>query len=344
MTPFGDNPDEMPRNAVLDERSIEAILAGDPDASHPELSAFVADMRRVSAGPVPAPSAALSDLFLHGFSTEKGDLPATAASNVTGPASQVAGLPKWRKYTMAVKQFIAGLSIAGKLMMGAGVAAAATTGAGSVGVLPDPVQHEFARAVDGLVPFTVEDPTPASELGEPGPIADAPDAARVASTTTVAPPAAPPVAPSTTAVAPTPPAAAPTPGNTTDEAVAPPTTATPPTTAVPAPPVAPPSTTAAPRDGYAITLTLRCEQNGGWTGVNCAWKVLTPTGSDHYVLVRIAPDGEHADRMWGEGVSSYTDVHADTIGATYRYTLLAKDADGRTVGRSSEVSVTIVAR
>jgi hypothetical protein len=32
-----------------------------------------------------------------GFSTDKGDLPATAASNVPGPARQVAGLPKWRK-------------------------------------------------------------------------------------------------------------------------------------------------------------------------------------------------------------------------------------------------------
>lgn len=357
MTPFGDDPDEMPRNAVLDERSIEAILAGDPDASHPDLSAFVADMRRVSAGPVPAPSAALSDLFLHGFSTEKGDLPATAASNVTGPAQQAAGLPKWRKCTMAVKQFIAGLSIAGKLMMGVGVAAAATTGAGSVGALPDTVQHEFARAVDGFVPFTVEDPKPASELGRPEPHEE-PAAARetpttVAPTTVVPTPTTPPTTalPTTTVGVPAPAAGAgdePKPP-TERGAVTPPAPEVPaPTTTVqnhePGTTVPAPTTTKPAETPVPYTLSIRCEQNAAALSVNCFWTVLTPTETHQYLLLRIGPDGNRVVLEINDvSTSSYTDVHVNA-GATYQYMVVARNVTGQTIGHSSYVPVSVVAR
>ncbi len=164
MTSFHDDGDEMPRTATLDERSIEAILAGDQGAEHPMLTAFVADVRRLGAGPVPQPSLALSTIFLHGISTEKGDLRATAASNVDGPAPQVAGLPKWRRKFMLVKHFIAGLSVVGKLTFGVGAAAAASGGAGTVGVLPDPLQHQFAETFDGIAPSTSTTPGPVATI------------------------------------------------------------------------------------------------------------------------------------------------------------------------------------
>ena len=117
MNPSGDDMSEMPRMPLfdeqrLDDQRIEAILAGTAGAEHAALSAWVADVRDVASGPAPVPSAALANLFTHGFSTENGDLSATTASNVTGPAPQAAGLPKWRTYIMEIKKFVAGLSVA----------------------------------------------------------------------------------------------------------------------------------------------------------------------------------------------------------------------------------------
>jgi hypothetical protein len=54
---------------------------------------------------------------------------------------------------MKIQSALAGLSVAGKIVLGAGVAAAATTGAGAAGVLPGPVQHVFAKAVETVTPF-----------------------------------------------------------------------------------------------------------------------------------------------------------------------------------------------
>jgi hypothetical protein len=353
MNPFGDDHDEMPRNAVLDERSIEAILAGDAGATHPEMSAFVATMRRTAAGPVPAPSPALSDLFLHGFSTEKGDLPATAASNVTGPARQAAGLPKWRKYTMAVKQFVAGLSIAGKLALSAGVAAAATTGAGSAGVLPAPVQHEFARAVDGFVPFDVPDPTPPSVLAPPAGD-DGPAAARaVTPSTTVA--EAPPTTVEHHEPTTTKPAEAPRPevpgGASAGGADAPkaaPVTEVPATTVAPHEPATTvpvaPTTTKATETPVPTTLSIRCEQNAAAMSVNCFWTVLTPTQTTQYLLLRIGPDGNRVVLETNDvATSSFTDVHV-VAGATYQYMVIARNGSGQTIGHSSYVPVGVVAR
>ena len=59
--------------------------------------------------------------------------------------------------TMPVPQFIAGLSLAGKISLGVVVAAAAAGGAGAAGVLPDPMQHTVATSVDTVAPFTFPD-------------------------------------------------------------------------------------------------------------------------------------------------------------------------------------------
>src|SRR2546423_1496252 len=138
----------MPRDGELSDENREARLSGSiPGRGPAGAAAFVAGVR-AATGDAPAPSPALAALFAGGISTDKGDLPATAASNVHGPARQVSGLPKWRKLSMHIKGYIAGLGIAAKVAMGAGIAAAATTGAGAAGVLPAPVQHAMAATVD----------------------------------------------------------------------------------------------------------------------------------------------------------------------------------------------------
>ena len=55
------------------------------------------------------------------------------------------------------KGFLAGLGIAGKVALGASLAAAATTGAGAAGVLPKPLQHAVATTVSTITPFEFPD-------------------------------------------------------------------------------------------------------------------------------------------------------------------------------------------
>ena len=351
MSESDDYPIEMPRTAMLDELTIAAILDGEAGAEHHALSTFVAEMRSVSTGPAPQPSPSLSSLFLHGLSTENGDLSATAASNVTGPAPQAAGLPKWRKYSMAVKQFLAGLSIAGKLALGAGMAAAATTGAGTAGVLPDSVQHQFARAFDTVTPFEVSDPAPPSVLGAPAPHEPAQPheqtftAREIEPTTTKAPPP-----PSTTAVE----APRPTEPTRTEPAhdrepapVLPAPTTTEvrhePTTTVKEP-EHPVTTTRPPETPVPVTLSIACTQNAAALSVNCAWTVLTPTETVSYALLRVGSD---ASRVILETrdltTSSFVDIHVDA-GHTYSYMIVARKATGQTIGHSMYVPVSVVAR
>ena len=92
-------------------------------------------------------------VLARGFSTDQGDLPATAASNANGSAPQTAGLPKWRRAMVKTSKFVAGLSLAAKVALGAGFAVAATATAGVAGVLPGPVQHAVADAVGSVTPL-----------------------------------------------------------------------------------------------------------------------------------------------------------------------------------------------
>jgi hypothetical protein len=136
MSGFGDDGREMPHDSTFDDGAIDAILAGHPRADDfAVLGSFVEDVRS-AAEAVPAPSPALAAALASGISPQ-----------ATAP------MPKWRKAKMKIKGFVAGLSVAGKLALGAGVACAATTGAGAAGVLPGPVQHAFAKTVSSVTPF-----------------------------------------------------------------------------------------------------------------------------------------------------------------------------------------------
>jgi hypothetical protein len=136
MSGFGDDGREMPHDPTFDDGAIDAILAGQPHGNDfAALGSFVEDVRS-AAEAVPTPSPALAAALASGISPQ-------------APAP----MPKWRKVSMKIKGFVAGLSVAGKIALGAGVACAATTGAGAAGVLPGPVQHAFSDAVSSVTPF-----------------------------------------------------------------------------------------------------------------------------------------------------------------------------------------------
>lgn len=353
MNPFDDDMSEMPQvhrfdETDLDDQRIEAILAGTAGAEHAALSAFVADVRDQASGPVPVPSASLATLFTQGFSTEKGDLPATAASNVTGPAPQAAGLPKWRNFIMDVKKWVAGLSVAGKLVLGAGIAAAAGGGAGTVGALPDPIQHQFAEVFDPISPFDLPDPQSGA--------APSGGAASGASADVTAPTAVIDDQTVITAVVPSPTSTVPATTVAPTTTASPATTMAPTTTAAPAPTtstVAPatvpttmppaPSTTVppAPAPVAVESLSLSCQQNAGWTGVVCRWSMPSGGGPFEVYLLKTGPDANPSERIWGDDPTSYVDVHADGTN-TYTYRIEVRTADGSVAGRSGTVTVTMV--
>ena len=138
MSRSGDDGSEMPRPDPFDDATIDALLAGSPAAgTSAALSVFVEEVR-AAAGAVPTPSPVLAA--------------AIAAGGISTHQPPVA---KWRKFRMKLKGFLAGLGIAGKLALGVGVAAAATTGAGAAGVLPGPVQHAVSQAVESVTPFSM---------------------------------------------------------------------------------------------------------------------------------------------------------------------------------------------
>jgi hypothetical protein len=85
-----------------------------------EFQAFAAGVR-AAATRMPEPSRALADLLITGVSSPQ---------------------PK-RSIFMRVRTYLAGLGVAAKVMLGAGMAAAATTGAAAAGVVPNPVSHVF---------------------------------------------------------------------------------------------------------------------------------------------------------------------------------------------------------
>jgi hypothetical protein len=135
------------------------------------LAPFAEEVRFAVSGPPPVPSITLAEVMTVGFSgisptdlasTDKGDLLVTAASNVHGPAPQVAGLPNWKEETdMPVNGIFATLlaKLAGASTVAKGALAGVTAvttmamAGGAAGVLPGPAQTLVASAVNAATPF-----------------------------------------------------------------------------------------------------------------------------------------------------------------------------------------------
>jgi hypothetical protein len=105
----------------------------------PALASFVEDLRILAGGPAPEPGPGLVAVMRRGVSDPS-------------PTS-----PGRRK--MLVKTLVG--SLAAKVALGLGVAAAGMTAAGAAGVLPDAAQHAVASVVGATTPFAVPDPSTA---------------------------------------------------------------------------------------------------------------------------------------------------------------------------------------
>lgn len=122
MTPSSDGWDDMHDEHPLDD---------------PLLTDLLAELRSWGTGGAPEPSPALATL-LDG---------ADSVDPVPPPAR--------RKKMLVTK--LAGLGLALKVALGAGVAAAAVTTAGATGVLPDAAQHGVASVINAISPLEIPD-------------------------------------------------------------------------------------------------------------------------------------------------------------------------------------------
>lgn len=137
----GDDADEMFQGHHLDDAIIDRILSGRRVDGEHDLTSFMEDVQIALTAP-PVPSAALMGVFADGLSHVKGDLPATAASNVTGPEIQAAGLPqRKRKHMLEIALAKLGtMALVAKMGVAAGAVTLGATAAAAVGTLPAPAQ------------------------------------------------------------------------------------------------------------------------------------------------------------------------------------------------------------
>ena len=167
-----DYPYEMRKPRPLSDRSVEDLFTGKLVPGEEDLAAFAHSVRAWAQGPVPTPTGELARLLADGLTTDKGDLPATAASKATGPRTEASGLPKWRRPLVATSSFLTAMftkvgmaSAAAKTGLAAAVAAGAVTAGAAAGALPAPVQNAVSHAVGAVLP--VQLPTDGTTVPAP---------------------------------------------------------------------------------------------------------------------------------------------------------------------------------
>jgi hypothetical protein len=226
---------------------------------------------------------------------------------------------------MKIQGYLAGLGVAGKIALGIGVAAAATTGAAATGVIPVPgVHHHAAHNTPhhSSAPTGVGGGTSGGSHGpSTGPVVTPTTTEQHAgdTPTTVGSPTAPPT---TVANEPTPTTVASEPTPTTTPYTPPPTT--PPTTA--------------PTNDNTQSITLSCASNGAG-GVLCTWSGAgVPTQG--YQLWRWTTGGNGSDYgpIYEGNNLSFTDT-TGTPGTNYTYRVFTKNPDGTNAPFSNRVQV-----
>ncbi|SFE12102.1 hypothetical protein [Blastococcus tunisiensis] len=147
------------------EEAFEAYLVGRPVPEEgAELAAFAGAVRATATRPG-RPNAALAELLATGLLTDQPS-PSTRTARSTGSPTSL-GAPRIRRRTAMIlpvlfAKFLSAGAVA-QAATGAGVALVVVTGAGAVGVLPDPVQDTVAAAVETVTPFEL----PGSEEADP---------------------------------------------------------------------------------------------------------------------------------------------------------------------------------
>jgi hypothetical protein len=314
MSSFGDDGNEMPAPGSFDDDAIDALLAGSARDGNP-MTAFVEDLRAAAVA-VPSPSPALAA--------------AIAAGGISTHQPRDA---KWRKLEMKIKGLLAGLGVAGKVALGVGVAAAATTGAGAAGVLPDPVQHAMSKAVDAVTPFSMPDPDHHTDEHLAGGVPTTTTTVEVTTTTA---------------------AKKPHDGDRHEKPVVTPTTVAehhdifvvPPTTVAEGNPdggtqVHEPTPTTAPHsDGDSNnpeSLSIHCERATEPKRIVCSWSASTLADHARYVLLRTG-DGSGRVVFSTEAQLHFTDTEV-TAGVTYTYRVDSLRADNSVSSHSPAFTV-----
>jgi hypothetical protein len=133
VSTFDDNQDMRAQNDEL-------LLTGQVVPGEPELVDLVTALRRTADAPAPRPTAALSQMLREGLPTQAA---ADAAPTRTGSR-------RARRRLRTVWRYVAGLGLAGKIALGAGVAFAGVTGAATIGAVPDVIQAPARAVVEGV--------------------------------------------------------------------------------------------------------------------------------------------------------------------------------------------------
>ena len=140
---FGDSGFGMNVQGLLNDETIEAIVAGDVvDSRFDAVVAFVRGVRRLGEGPVPRPDAGLEAVFA-------GGPPRHVARVRRAPVRRV------RRVPVAVAR-VAGLGVVAKVALGTSLAAAGVAAAGAGGALPAPATDGVRRAIEVVTPVEFE--------------------------------------------------------------------------------------------------------------------------------------------------------------------------------------------
>jgi hypothetical protein len=135
MSTFDDNQD-------MRAQSDELLLTGHAVPDEPGLVDLVATLRRTVDAPAPRPTPALAMLLRDGLTATE-----TAPAQVPVRAAATAGA---RRPLRRVWRYVAGLGLAGKIALGAGIAFAGVTGAATIGAVPDVIQAPARAVVNGV--------------------------------------------------------------------------------------------------------------------------------------------------------------------------------------------------
>lgn len=166
MSVSADYDDEMRASPLLDDTTMDLILAGRPvgDESLSAVAAFVAEIRASAPMAVPVPSAALAAVLARGVTALNHS--EVVAPSASPPARRTRWGSSWaRRRSRLMPRLLSGLAVpigtvgfGAKAAFGLTLAAASVTAAGAAGVLPDPVQHAMASVVRAVSPFEIPDP------------------------------------------------------------------------------------------------------------------------------------------------------------------------------------------
>jgi hypothetical protein len=133
------------RNRKISNRVAEAILAGRAPESRPDLAPLSNSIVEFRAAAYETTARPSEELMVRLGLTEA---PAASSHSDSLPAIGA------RKRGSTMFSWIAGLGLAGKIALGASVAAAATTGAGAGGLLPLGTQDAFDAVVSTVISET----------------------------------------------------------------------------------------------------------------------------------------------------------------------------------------------